>query len=317
MKIEDIERIAIIGAGTMGAGISLIFAKSGYDVNLHDVNSQQLDLALERIQRSLELFQKEGLILPEKAKISKSKITIKSNLEESLDRCHFVLETVPEKLALKQGLFKQFESLCPVDTILATNTSGLSITSIASVCKHPERVGGMQWSNPAEFIPLVEVVRGEKTSDEVMETIYKLTEKLEKIPVAVQKDIPGFVGNRLQFAILREALHLVESGVISPKDVDRTLKGGFGFRYPWLGPLETADLGGLDVFYSISKYLFKELSTMSEPPEFFQKLIKEGKFGIKSGRGFYDYEKISKEEILSKRDLYFIRQLKLINEIKK
>ena len=149
-----------------------------------------------------------------------------------------------------------------------------------------------------------------------MDVIYRVTEKLGKTPVVVNKDIPGFVSNRLQYAVFREALHLVETGVVSAEDVDRTLKCGVGFRYPWLGPLETADLGGLDVFHGISQYLFKELSNMTLPPNFLMTLFGEGKLGIKTGQGFYDYQGVSREEVLRKRDLYFIRQLKLIREVK-
>ena len=160
----------------------------------------------------------------------------------------YVLEAVPERLPLKQQLFVQFEGCCPEDAILATNTSGLRITDIAAVCQHPERVGGMHWANPAEIVPLVEVIRGERTSDNTVDVIYRVTEKLGKMPVVVNKDIPGFVSNRLQYAVFREALHLVEADVVSAQDVDRTLKCGVGFRYPWLGPLETADLGRVGCF---------------------------------------------------------------------
>jgi 3-hydroxybutyryl-CoA dehydrogenase len=135
------------------------------------------------------------------------------------------------------------------------------------------------------------------------------------VPVLIQKDIPGFALNRLQFAVLREALHLVETGVISPVDVDRVMSYGLGFRYPWLGPLMTADLGGLDVFYTISSYLFKELSTMRRPPKSLDRLVKKGKLGLKTGQGFYDFRKGTMEKVLRKRDLYFVRQWKLIQEL--
>jgi 3-hydroxybutyryl-CoA dehydrogenase len=208
------------------------------------------------------------------------------------------------------------EAICPDNTILATNTSGLSITAISSVCRHPERVAGMHWANPPEIVPLVEVIRGEKTADATVEVIYHMAERLGKVPVRVQKEIPGFASNRLQYAVLREALHLVDAGVLSPGDVDLTLKNGVGFRYPWLGPLETVDLGGLDLFHTIAQYLLQELSTMQTTPEFFDRLAAEGRHGIKAGAGFYEYEAGARDEILRKRDLYFIRQLKLIREIR-
>jgi 3-hydroxybutyryl-CoA dehydrogenase len=316
MKFEEIRNVAMIGSGTMGAGMSWCFAQAGYNVRLHDASPQQLDRALARIEATEKLFVREGLIFPDEARDARKRIIPIGRLEESLLDVQYVLEAVPERLPLKQQLFEQFERFCSADTILATNTSGLRITDIAAVCRHPERVGGMHWANPAEIVPLVEVIRGEQTSDQTVDLIYRITEKLGKEPVVVNKDIPGFVSNRLQYAVFREALHLVETGVVSAKDVDRTLKCGVGFRYPWLGPLETADLGGLDVFHGISQYLFKELSSMTTTPEFFDRIIGEGKLGIKTGQGFYDYQAVSREEVLRRRDLYFIRQLKLIRDVK-
>jgi len=316
MKFEDVSHVAMIGSGTMGAGMSWWFAQSGYNVSLYDVSPQQLERACARLDTIQKLFVEEGLTPDEGARAARKRITTVTRLEESLDGAQYVLEAVPERLPLKQKLFVEFEGCLPDDAILATNTSGLRITDIAAVCKHPERVAGMHWANPAEIVPLVEVIRGERTSDNTVDVIYRVTEKLGKVPVVVNKDIPGFVSNRLQYAVFREALHLVETGVVSAQDVDRTLKFGVGFRYPWLGPLETADLGGLDVFHDISQYLFKELSNRTASPAFFDEIVREGKLGIKTGRGFYDYQGVSRGEVLRKRDLYFIRQLKLIRQVK-
>ncbi|HSB05404.1 MAG TPA: 3-hydroxyacyl-CoA dehydrogenase NAD-binding domain-containing protein [Thermodesulfobacteriota bacterium] len=316
MKFKDVSNVAMIGSGTMGAGMSWCFAQSGYNVKLHDVSPQQLERACARLETIQKLFVEEGLVSAEAARAARGRIATVTRLEESLDGVQYVLEAVPERLSLKQQLFTQFEGCTPDDAILATNTSGLRITDIAAVCRHPERVGGMHWANPAEIVPLVEVIRGERTSNNTVDVIYHVAEKLGKTPVVVNKDIPGFVSNRLQYAVFREALHLVETGVVSAEDVDRTLKCGVGFRYPWLGPLETADLGGLDVFHGISQYLFKELSNMTTSPVFFDEVVREGKLGIKSGQGFYDYQGVSRDEVLRKRDLYFIRQLKLIREVK-
>jgi 3-hydroxybutyryl-CoA dehydrogenase len=316
MRFEDVQRVAVIGAGTMGAGMGMCYAQAGYEVTLYDVQLAQLTAALERIANSQAVFVAEELISAEEAEAARGRIATTTDLAEALDDVQFVLEAAPERLNLKQRLFREMEGLCPADTILATNTSGLSITAIASVCRHPERVGGQHWANPAEIVPLVEVIRGERTSDETLEVIYRVTEKLGKVPVLVQKDVPGFASNRLQFAVLREALHLVAEGIVSAEDVDRTLKNGVGFRYPWLGPLETADLGGLDTFHSVAQYLLPALSRMETTPEFFDRLIEEGKLGIKTGEGFYRYEPEDRDEILRERDLYFIRQLKLIRSIR-
>jgi 3-hydroxybutyryl-CoA dehydrogenase len=313
---EDIRRMAMIGAGTMGAGMALCYAQAGYEVALYDVRPEQLDWALRRIKNSQAVFIAEGLIAAEAAREAGERIETTVSLAAALRGVQFVLEAAPEKLDLKQALFQEMEGLCPADTILATNTSGLSITAIARACRYPERVGGQHWANPAEIVPLVEVIRGEQTSDETAESIYRVTEKLGKVPVMVKKDVPGFASNRLQYAVLREALHLVAEGVVSAEDVDRTLKNGVGFRYPWLGPLETADLGGLDVFHSVARYLLPALSNMQATPEFFDRLVEEGHLGIKSGQGFYDYQGADRDEILRKRDLYFVRQLKLLREVR-
>lgn len=315
MRFEDIQRVAIIGAGTMGAGMGMCYAQAGYEVVLYDVQAGQLAGALARVGKSQAVFVEEGLISTEEAAAARERIATTNDLAGALDGAQFVLEAAPEKLDLKQTLFREMEGLCPADTILATNTSGLSITAIASVCQHPERVGGQHWNNPAEIVPLVEVIRGELTSDETLDVIYKVTEKLGKVPVVVQKDVPGFASNRLQFAVLREALHLVAEGIVSPEDADRTLKNGVGFRYPWLGPMETADLGGLDTFHSVASYLLPALSTMQVTPAFFDRLVEEGKLGIKTGEGFYHYAPDDQDEVLRKRDLYFIRQLKLLREV--
>jgi 3-hydroxybutyryl-CoA dehydrogenase len=315
MRFEDVQRVAMIGSGTMGTGMAMCYAQAGYQVVLYSRTSESLERALGRIERSQAIFVQEGLISSQEAVEAQRQISTTTRLDEAMEGVQYVLESVPENLELKQALFREMEGLCPADTILATNTSGLSITAIATACQYPERVVGQHWANPPEIVPLVEVIRGEQTSDGTMDLVYHLTKKLRKEPVRVQKDIPGFASNRLQYAMLREALHLVEAGVLSPEDVDRTLKNGVGFRYPWLGPLETVDLGGLDVFHTIVQYLFKELSTMQTSPGFFDQLAAEGKYGIKAGEGFYKYGPDARDEILRKRDLYFIRQLKLLREI--
>jgi 3-hydroxybutyryl-CoA dehydrogenase len=316
LKFDLVKNVAITGSGTMGTGIGMCFAQAGYGVKLYDINSEALEAALKRMRNSQDVLIKEGVISEAAAQKARGKIKVTTQLKEALDEVEYVLEAIPEILNLKKSLFKEMESLCPPDTILATNTSGLSITSIASACRHPERVGGMHWVNPPELVPLVEVIRGDKTSEDTLVLIYEIAKKLGKIPIMVKKDVAGFAMNRLQYAALREAMHLVEAGVVSPEDVDRAMKYGAGFRYPWLGPLETADLGGLDVFYNVAGYLFKDLSNMDKAPDSFSKLIENGKLGIKTGQGFYHYEAGSREEILRKRDLYFVRQWKLIQETK-
>lgn len=316
MNWKRIHNVSVIGAGTMGAGIGLCFARAGYAVTIYSKTRAGLDRALDHVQRSLNLFVSEGGMTQADADSARKRIRLTTRIKSAVIDAQFVIESVPEQLKLKQDLFRKIESHCAADTILATNTSGLSITEIASACLHPERVIGLHWANPAEFVPLVEVIPGAKTSKGVIDAAYKLAEHSGKMPVLIRKVIPGFASNRLQFAMLREALNLVAEGVVSLRDVDRVLKGGVGFRYPWLGPLETADLGGLDVFHTIASYLFNELSNADAPPEFFSAIVQSGKLGIKTGAGFYDYEKDARSEILNKRDQFFVRQLKTMEEIK-
>lgn len=315
MRLEDLKKAALIGAGTMGAGMAMCFAQAGFDVMLHDISEKQLDKALDRIAKSQDVLIKECVISIEEAAKARDRITTTPSLEQALDGVQFVVEAVPEVLDLKLKVFRQIEGLCSEELILATNTSGLSVTSIGSSCQHPERVVGFHWVNPPELVPLVEVIRGKHTNMATAQLASDLAQKLGKMPIIIRKEVPGFAMNRLQFAVLREALYLVEEGVVSPEDVDKAMSYGLGFRYPWLGPMKTADLGGLDVFHTIASYLFKDLSSMKEPPESFRRLIDEGKLGIKTGRGFYDYENVSTEEVLRKRDLYFVRQWKLIREV--
>lgn len=316
MNLRQIQQIAMIGVGTMGAGIGLCFARAGYEVTLFSKTRAGLERAMQHVQRSIVLFVKEGGMSPGLAEAVKRRVHTTTQLKMALDGAQFVIESVPEQLKLKQDLFRKMESHCASDTILATNTSGLSITAIAAACEHPERVIGLHWANPAEFVPLVEVIPGKKTSKQVVNITYKLSERSGKMPVIIRKEIPGFASNRLQFAVLREALNLVAEGVVSVQDVDRVLKGGVGFRYPWLGPLETADLGGLDVFYTISTYLFKELSNADSPPQFFSEIVKRGKLGIKTGAGFYEYAEGDRERLLNARDQFFVRQLRTMEEIR-
>jgi len=317
MTSDDIRQAAVIGAGTMGAGMGLSLALAGREVRLYDIDQGQLDSGLQRIDEALRLFVAEGLASEEQASAARDRIVTTTRLGEALGGVQFVLEAVPEVLKLKQELFPQIEGLVDEETILASNTSGLSITAIASVCRRPERVGGMHWFNPPEIVPLVEVTRGEKTSAQTAELIYQLAEKMGKVPVMVKKEAAGFIGNRMQLALIREALNILAEGVASPEDVDRAVKCSIGFRWSWQGPLETLDLAGLDVGRQVARYLFKDLSNMTEPPEFFERLVDSGRLGVKSGHGFYDYGPDAAEEVVRRRDLYLVRQWRLIQETKK
>ena len=304
MKQRDIKRVAVIGAGTMGAGIALSYALAGCQIRLYDIKKQQLTTGLKRIEDKSSLLVSEEVVNGEEARAALLRISTTTDLVDALEGTDLVNEAAPEDLELKQALFARMEKEVSPDTVLATNTSGLSISSIASACKHPQRVVGLHWFNPPELVPLVEIIRGKKTSDNVVKSLRILISDMGKAPVVVNKDILGFVGNRLQYALLREALHLVEQGVASPEDVDTAVKRGLGFRWSWIGPMETADLGGLDVFYSVSDYLFADLCDDKRPQGFFKDLVDLKKLGTKTGEGFYQYTDEELPEIIRRRDLY-------------
>lgn len=316
MQLSDIKKIAVIGSGTMGVGMGLTFALAGREVVLQDIAQKMLDWASGRVESSLQVMVAEGLVSESDAEAAQGRISLTLDLAEAVRGAQYVLEAIPEKLEIKQDLFAQLEELCPPETILATNTSGLSITAIASGLKHPERVGGMHFFNPPDFVPLVEAIRGEQTSDETIRVIYDLIQESGKEGIIVNRDIPGFAGNRLQLAAYREALHLAASGVVSYEDVDKAMKYGPGFRWSWLGPLEISDLGGLEVFHAVASYLFKDLSNAEGPNELLTRMVEEGNLGLKTGQGFYSYDEDSGPKIAAARDTYFVRQLALQKKVK-
>ncbi len=316
MRVDDIRDVALIGAGTMGAGFGLCFALAGCRARLYDISPDQLQTGLTRIENALKLFISEGVVTMEQAEAALPRISTSTVLKDALDGVQFVLEAVPEKMELKQQLFPEMEALVGPETVLASNTSALSISAIADSCQRPERICGMHWFNPPEMVPLVEIIKGDKTSEETAALVYELTEKLDHEPIMVKKEAPGFVGNRMQLALFREAMNIIGEGIADPRDVDKAVKHGLGFRWSWQGPVETADLGGLDTWNLVATYLFPRLSNMTETPGFFKEMIEAGKLGVKNGRGFYDYDEKAGLEAVRKRDLYFIRQRKAAKEVR-
>lgn len=315
MEIERIKTIAVIGAGTMGAGISLCAAAAGFDVRLFDISPRQLENARSRVQSCQEVLIREGALSPEEAPKARERIGCYTDLAGAVADAQFIIEAVPEELELKRKVFRQIEQACPEDAIRVSNTSGLSVSQITKQSLRPERTAGMHWVNPPELVPLVEVIRGEKSSEQTIELICALSKKLGKQPVLIQKEVPGIGLNRLQFALFREAVAMVEDGVVSAEDVDRIMCYGLGFRSPWIGPLKTADLGGLDVFYEISKYLFESLSDAKTPSPLLADLVAQGRLGVKTGQGFYDYGQDAAGPILDQRDRSFICQCRLMRGI--
>ena len=313
MKLEDIKKIGIAGAGTMGSGMAQIFARKGYNVVVTDLK----DEFLENSRRLVSIFNssliEEGLMTEQEAEETVKNIKYYTDKKVFSD-CDIIIEAIIEKMDIKQDIWKEVEEIAKPDAIFASNTSGLSITGISKKLKDKGRFAGMHFWNPPHIIPLVELIKGDETKDETIDILFELAKKIDKEPVVVKKDAPGFIGNRLQFAVFREALNIVEQGIADIEDVDRAMKYGPGFRYPIIGPLQTADLGGLDTFYFISLYLFNEISDAKKPQNILKDLIDKNHLGTKTKKGFYDYSNGKDEEAIKYRDKMFFKMLKYIHE---
>lgn len=308
----SIRIIGIAGAGTMGLSMAQSFAKYGYSVKLYDLFPEALDRAKHIIGLNQETEVNEGVLSAEDSRKLLSRITYEKDMQCFAD-VDFLIEAIKEDLDVKREFWAAVSAVVPDNAILASNTSGLSITKIADAIKKPERFCGMHWINPPHIIPLVEVIKGEKSSDDTTKAVYDLAVAVGKKPVTV-KDAPGFALNRIQFAIMRECLHIAEQGIASIEDVDNVMKYGLGIRYACLGPFQVADLGGLDIFYNIASYLFADLSNAREPFYKLKEHAENKEYGVKSGKGFYDYSDGKADEVIRFRDETFTKLSKCLFE---
>lgn len=302
---KDVKRIVIAGAGTMGSSMGETFAKYGYDVTLYDIFPSALEKAGNLIRLNQETEVAEHVVTPEESAALLERIRYSED-KACFEGADLVVEAILEKLDVKHAFWAEISALVPEDAILASNTSGLSITAIAEVVKRPERFGGMHWINPPHLIPLIEVIQGKKTDDETAAAIRDMALAVEKKPVIVQ-DAPGFALNRIQLAVLRECLHIVEQGIATPEAVDDVMKYGLGMRYACLGPFEVCDLGGLDIFYNIASYLFEDLADEKAPFGMLADRFEKGQYGVKTAAGFYDYAGGKDAEKIKYRDRMFTK----------
>ena len=289
MELEDIRNIAVIGAGLMGHGIALEFAAAGYSVHLHDLTSDILARAMDNVKANLAMLAEAGIITAEQAETAPARIAPTTNLEDAARDADIVIEAVAEKLEVKHDVFRRLDALCPPRTILASNSSTLMPSQLAPATKRPDRVLVAHYWNPPYLLPLVEIVGSPQTSAQAIETVYQLMKKLGKSPVVMRKEAPGFIGNRLQFALFREALAIVERGIASPEDVDLVVRSSFGRRLSVAGPFEVFDLAGYDVIYGACTYLFPDLDASTEPSPLLRERVERGELGVKAGKGFYTW----------------------------
>ncbi len=290
--------IAVIGAGTMGNGIAHVFAQNGFQVHLIDIAQASLDKGLATITKNLDRMLSKASITEDDKESTLSNISTFTNLREGILKVDLVVEAATENLDLKLRIFKDLDEVCDTNTILATNTSSISITQIAAATQRPENVIGMHFMNPVPIMKLVEIIRGYSTSDEVTKTIMELSAKLGKTPTEVN-DYPGFVANRILMPMINEAIETLYNGVAGVQEIDTVMK--LGMAHP-MGPLQLADFIGLDVCLSILNVMydgFKNPKYASCP--LLVNMVMAGKLGVKSGEGFYDYSESRKAEKVSKQ----------------
>ena len=293
-----VESISVIGAGTMGNGISHVFARHGFKVSLIDISQTQLDSAIDLISKNLERQLLKNIITDEIKKAALKNITVFTSLQTGVRHADLVVEAASERIDLKLKIFKQIDEAAPPNCILATNTSSISITKIASATRRPQQVIGMHFMNPVQVMKLIEVINGYSTSKNVTHEIIEISKKLGKIPCVVN-DYPGFIANRILMPMINEAIYSLYEGVAGVEEIDTVMK--LGMSHP-MGPFQLADFIGLDVCHSILEVLFDGFRNPKYAPcPLLTNMVNAGSLGVKKGEGFYKYIKGSKELVVSER----------------
>jgi len=307
--VDDIKTIANVGTGTMGHAITLQFALAGYPVHLVGRGEASLEKAMKAIRSDAEDFAEAGLLKDgDTVDAVLARITGYADYASGVADVDFVIEAVSENLDLKKSIWAEIEQAAPDDAILATNTSGLSPTEIQSALKKSERFVVAHFWNPAQLMPLVEVVPGEKTDPHVVDVTFDLMTKIGKKPAKLNKEALGFIGNRLQMAVLREEFHIIQEGIADAATVDDVMK--YSRRWNLVGPIASIDLGGLDVFYNISTYLFDDMDNGTGPSPLLAEKVKAGDLGAKTGQGFFSWQGEDGKRIIETRNKALLRALK-------
>lgn len=301
------EHVTVIGTGTMGHSIALAIAWAKQPVVLYGISAEELTRAQQGISEKAERMVEEGLL--QATSDITPLISYHDDLEQALADTTFIVEAIPEKLTMKHELYQKIESLVSSDVIIASNTSGLKPSDLALGSQHPERFIVTHFWNPAHLIPLVEIVPGAETVEATVLRTKEWIEGIDKKAIVVRQEVPGFIGNRLQFALFREAQALYDAGVATKEDIDAAVTYSIGRRLPITGPLMSADFGGLDIFKDISDYLFDDLSTLKAAGAGLNELVSYGHVGVRSGRGYYEWNEAEMNDVATKREKLLMRFL--------
>jgi 3-hydroxybutyryl-CoA dehydrogenase len=300
----------VIGTGMMGPGIALTLALGGVRTTLLSRSAEGAQRGLAQARRQAQVLTENELADPAEIARALDLISPSTDFERSISGASLVIESGPEDMAWKQDLFARMDSLARPEAVLASNTSGLSITAIAARCVLPARVLTTHFWNPPHLMPLVEVVQGGKTSPEAVEAVREMLTQCGKTPVVVRIDRPGQLGNRLQMALVREAANIVAEGIADAGAVDTVVKNGFGLRMPAYGTLEHLDVTGLDLGLKVVEYVAQDLYNEPRAPEYFRELVRSGNLGAKTGRGFYDWSLKSADAVRAERDAFLVEVLR-------
>ncbi len=308
-----INRVAVIGAGTMGNGIALWFAKAGLLVRMQDVKAEFLERARQAQESTLKALAAGGAVAEGEIGGILGRIRPTTDLAEAVRDADFALEAVPEELELKRKTFGEIEAAAPAGITLTSNTSGISITQIAEKVRDPARVVGMHWWNPPHVVRVIEIIRGRQTGEAAFRATRDLVVRIGKKPVVCQKDVPGFLGNRILYALLREALYCCEQGFGTAEDIDTMVREAFALKLAFLGPMALLDLAGLDIYHNVAQYLNGNLCNGKEVSPTVVDMVKKGSLGLKTGTGFYDYSNVDIPELAKRRGQQMAGLLELMD----
>ena len=303
-----LDRTAVIGGGLMGSQITLVLAQGSRETLLVSRTQETLHRAMENIRRYVGDLHRHDLLRGETPEAVLARIRPTTELETAVGSSEFVVESISENLEAKQEVFQRMDAAAPRGTVLASNTSGLPITQLGERMVHQDRIAGSHFFQPAHIVPVLEVIRGDRTSDETMDRTCEIWKRLDRVTLRVNKDGPGFLVNRLQHAIIREAVHLLVTGVADADSIDRAVELGLAPRFTTAGPLKQRDINGLKMHVQVAEHLWKNLGGWEEPLAYLQAMVARGETGLESGKGYYDWSGQDPAAVRSEKDELLLRR---------